>query len=577
MTKSEEKARYLLPVGVSDYRILVTHRNSNNIGYLFVDKSLLIKGIDDDGATVILVTRPRRFGKTLALSMLRYFFAKEIAGELTAGLFDGTEIAKDKNVMQHQGQYPVIFISFKGIKASNYASAKSHIKEELRILYEEFRYLVDAENFLSKDEKNIYASILAKKVEDIDLEKAIYHLTLYLNRYHKVKPFLLIDEYDTPIQSAYMKDYYGEMVELMRGMFEAALKDNENITKAVLTGITRVAKESLFSGVNNFEIYTLLSNKYKECFGFTEAEVNALFGKSQIPLNEQEIKDWYNGYKCNDLLIYNPWSIIKCLNNAGEIDSYWVNTSSNELAVDLLIGGDLEVHEKLEDLLQGKAVMEDLDVNIVYNNIKDNKAAIWTLLFMTGYLKVTSYTKNLSSGLNRCELALPNKEVRYFYRNFIQVWLSSKKGGAWYQNFIYDLLEARVDRFEEKLQSILLNTFSFQDVNKKNQETFYHGFMLGLIAVLQDTHIVKSNRESGEGRYDVSIIPHDKNEYGIVLEFKAATEGSNIDFEAKQALQQIKEAQYNADLQQLGFKKILNLGIAFSHKNVRIIAEKAVE
>jgi hypothetical protein len=294
----------------------------------------------------------------------------------------------------------------------------------------------------------------------------------------------------------------------------------------------------------------------------------------QLDSSLTEIKAWYNGYLCRDITLYNPWSVMYCLKNNGEISSYWINTSSNDLVTNLMIKGGVEIYEKLEILLQGQTVLENLDDHVVYQNIYENRAAIWTLLVMTGYLKVVSYP--IAEGSNKYELALPNKEVRYFYQNAIQIWLSDRNGAMWYQNFLEDLLVGKLLNFEKKLLQIVQATFSVRDIEENEPEKFYHAFMLGLLATLQQTHIIESNRESGLGYYDFLIIPKDITKNGVILEFKAPKSSSkaNLVKEAKLALQQIKQLKYAMRLEHLGVKKIISIGIAFAKKDVQICFEK---
>ncbi len=562
---NERITEYLMPVGISDFRMLQT-TSPKGKRYLSIDKSEFISEIMEDGSQVILITRPRRFGKTLALSMLRYFLAEKVGGKETAELFTNLAIAKDTKVMAHQGKYPVIFISFKEIKDNNFKAAKTRIADDIRLLYEEFSYLAPS---LSKSEAKIYQSILDRESNDEDLQRSLANLSMYLTRFHGVEPYLLIDEYDTPIQTAYKNDYYQDMTSFVLAMFGSCLKDNISITKAILTGITRVAKESLFSGVNNFELYTLFDDKYRQYFGFIEDEVNDLFARSGIKLKSEEIKDWYNGYQCGGLLIYNPWSIIKCLNKKGAIASYWVNSSDNKLATDLILREGYEIKEKFQLLLEQGEITEIIDDNLVYGSLKENRASVWSLLLMSGYLKATKIVTD-SFGSKICTLSLPNKEVLYFYCQAIQEWLSNDKGISWYRNCLQDLLDAKLESFEENLQTILLETFAFADVNRKNQENFYHGFVLGLIVSLRETHEIKSNRESGLGFYDVLIIPKNKLQRAIILEFKAVENKKNLEKTAQKALEQIRNRKYHIELKQRDITNILSIGIAFSSKHLKM-------
>jgi hypothetical protein len=566
------ETQYVIPVGTDNFKELITDADPDGKKNLFVDKTYFIKEILRDRAKVLLITRPRRFGKTVNLSMLQHFLAAEVDGQPTKYLFNGLLISQDQASMAYQGKYPVIFISLKEIKADNFVEARARIAELMRQLYIQFAYL---KSKLDPSEEKIFQSILDKNAADVDLQNALLNLSKYLNQEHKTTTYLLIDEYDTPIQHAYAKKYYSEMVNFVRALLGASLKGNACIQQGILTGITRIAKESIFSGLNNLKTRSLLDNKYAAYFGFTEDEVNDLFARSGLDCNVVQLKNWYNGYKCGDTLLYNPWSIMNSLDEGGGLKQYWINTSSNDLAIDLIIKGGVEIYEKLEVLLQNKPILENLDEHIIYQNINENRAAIWTLLVMTGYLKIVS--SPTVEGSNKYELALPNKEVRYFYQNAIQIWLSDRNGAMWYQNFLEDLLVGKLLNFEKKLLKIVQATFSVKDLGKNEPEKFYHAFMLGLLATLQNSHDITSNREAGLGYNDFLIIPKDLSKNGVILEFKAPkdTTEANLVKEAAVALQQIKQKKYAMELEIKGVKNIISIGIAFAKKDVRICFEKS--
>jgi hypothetical protein len=565
--------QYVIPVGFDNFRKLITVKSKSGYKSLFVDKTIFISEILDDASEVILITRPRRFGKTLNMSMLQHFLAAEVGGLSTKDLFNDLLISQDHASMAYQGKFPVIFITFKDAKGSSYAAIEAAIRKQIKLVYKEFRYLLDKQ-LISKEDQLIYQQMLDKTSSLSDLINSIVDLSEYIYAESGVTPYLLIDEYDTPIHSAYSKDYYADVLALIKAMLCTALKGNANIKQGILSGITRIAKESIFSELNNITIYTLQNKGYADCFGFTETEVMELCKKMQLDSSLTEIKAWYNGYLCRDITLYNPWSVMHCLKNNGEISSYWINTSSNDLVTNLILKGGTKVHEQLAILLQGKTIIEGLDNHIVYNNIEQNRAAIWTLLVMTGYLKIIA-SHNVMDNVEY-ELALPNKEVKYFYKNMIQVWLSGDGSAQWYSNFLKDLLAGDLQLFEQQLTHIIQATFSVRDIEKNEPEKFYHAFMLGLLATLQQTHIIESNRESGFGYYDFLIVPKDTTKNGIILEFKAPKSGSkaNLVKEAKMALQQIKQLNYAMRLEHMGIKKIISIGIAFAKKDVQICFEK---
>jgi hypothetical protein len=407
--KKEWSGLIRLPGGVSDFSTLIKGR------YQFVDKTPLIKEIMEDGFEVLLITRPRRFGKTLNLSMLHHFLQKNDPQD--ENLFKNLEISKDSAFcQQHQNQYPVIFISFKGVKQSSYDEAYADVVVLIKQLYEKHSYLLD-DNLLLKSEKDTFNLLLNKNADAADIRQAVKQLSLYMERKFKKAPIILIDEYDTPIQEAYLNDYYKEMSDLMRGILGETLKDNTSLTKAVLTGITRVSQESLFSGLNNISVYSLLREKYGQYFGFTESEVIKLISDTQQTVPLASIKEWYNGYQVGKYVLYNPWSIINCLSNQGELRPYWVNTSSNELIGKLLSKAEPVVKQSLEALLQGKTVEQPLSENLVFPDIERSDEALWSLLLYAGYLNVLS--SELRGRRLMATMAIPNKEVGFVYEKWV--------------------------------------------------------------------------------------------------------------------------------------------------------------
>jgi len=559
-----------LPIGVSDFsKLITTKSSSSNEGYLYVDKSLFIKEIIDDLTEVIVITRPRRFGKTLNLSMLQHFYAAEVNGQPTAHLFDGLEISKYPECMRLQGKHPVIFLELKDTKADTYDSAINKIYKQIRQLYGKHRYVLDG-NYLAADEKEDFLNILNKKATIDDLTFALQDLTGYIHKVLGQKVYFLIDEYDTPIQASYTNGYYEQCISFMRGLLGSALKGNSNIHQAILTGILRVSKESLFSDVNNVEIYSVLNKKYASHFGFTEEEVNALLIKAKLPADLKQTKDWYNGYNFAGTTIYNPLSIIKFIKEDGQLMSYWVNTGGSDMIKNLIIKAEPYVKEKLQALISRETIEEDVDEHIVFGDLTKNSAALWSLLLMSGYLTAVS---NKPHGRRQlCKLKLPNNEITDLYDSIIEDWLSGNNKDL-YKVFLDDLVNGRVVEFEEKLQTLIEDTLSYHDVTSTSQESFYHGLMLGLVVGLKDTHEIKSNKESGKGRYDVLIIPKEPNKLGIVMEFKAIDDENQLENEANIALEQINRSNYIAELKQRGITKICKMGIAFSRKLVRITTE----
>ena len=559
-----------LPVGTSNFRKLIEYKDPDGKGYLFVDKSLLIKEIIYDLTEVIVLARPRRFGKTLNLSMLHHFFTAKVDGQLTGELFKDLQISKETICMQHQGQSPVIFINLKDAKYKNFDLCYEHIKDQIIDLYTEYNFLAESD-LLTDGEKDLFKKFLARKVESIYVDKSIKLLTTFIKKVTGKAVIILIDEYDTPIQEAYLNGYYDQLISFMRNLFGSSLKDNPSLKRAILTGILRISKESLFSGLNNVKVYSILNPKYSNYFGFTDSEVNELLIRSKLPANLEKTKEWYNGYNFGGTTVYNPLSIIEFINEQGRLKSYWVNTSANELVKNLIINSPVNIKKSIETLIAGSTIKQYVDEHIVFNDLNTSSSAIWCLLLMSGYLKYTSYQDEDRGCL--CELKLPNQEVENFYVSVVQEWITADRGFNWYIEFINDLAEGKVIEFEEKLQTLVEETLSFHDVTKKSQESFYHGLMLAFISGLKQTHMISSNKESGSGRYDVAIIPKDSNKLGIIMEFKAVSNDQKLIDAANAALLQIKQSKYSQELSLRGINKICAMGIGFSGKSIKIVTD----
>ena len=559
----------MLPIGVSDFRKLVEHRNTDGAGYLFVDKTLFIKEILLDGTEAIVLPRPRRFGKTLNMSMLEHFFAPTVNGKSTKGLFDNLKIAEYAGGMEKQGKHPVISISFKEIKHINIEQLKAGMREIISNLYLRYDYLANSDK-LAKSEKVKFNLLLNGESSDAQLGQSLYYLSQYIFKDTGVKPYLLIDEYDIPIQEAYLNNYYEDAVRFIRSLLSAALKDNSNLAKGVLTGIVRVSKEDLFSGLNNVKVHSILSDKYSSYFGFLESEVDYLLGESNIATGKEKIKDWYNGYKFGEDTIYNPWSLINCLDEKGKLQPYWVNTSSNKLIKKQIEKSSARMREQLTTLMQGENITEEISDQFVYGDLEHGEFATWSLMVLSGYLKVNSL-ENCDYGY-KCNLTSPNKEVMMFYNTTVKRWLESTFGVDSFKELLLNLVHGEVERFEQQLNEFILESSSFYDFSKDKSERFMHGLMLGLTAGLKDNYIIKSNREGGHGRYDLALIPHDKNNLGIIMEFKPHKENnSKLEDVAECALKQARQNVYATELTQQGIPNILVMGIGFSRKKVKIV------
>lgn len=566
-----------LPLGYDNFKELIDNQLD------FVDKSLFIQEILEDKATkAAVITRPRRFGKTLNLSMLHHFLAAEVNGQSTKGLFDGLKIASlGDEYLRHQGRYPVIFMTFKGVKDGGFEHALQKIAMLMAEVYREHRYLLSSSQ-LSEEDKKFCKAILGQTANQSMLETAIKNLTFYLYQHYGVKPWLLIDEYDTPIQSAYLNNYFKPMIECMRALLGETLKTNPYLERAVITGILRISKENLFSGLNNLEVYSVVQSEYGQYFGFTEEEVLDLLHQSGLTAHAEEIRNWYNGYQIGKWTVYNPWSIVKCIRRQGELAHYWINTSDNELIKDLLTHSDESFRTQFEDLLRGETVEKVIDERVVFADLKKNETAAWTLLLMAGYLKVMSSRREEEELW--CTLDIPNREVRSAYRQIIRQWLSNGHGVEWFNQFLNHLLTGNLTAFEADFRHLVEETFSVHDTSK-DPEAFYHGFMVGATASLyhNKNYEIKSNRESGYGRYDYLIFSHDDSKPTILFEIKRVKMTEKISADdldkiltqaAQQALAQIQQQNYLSEARQRGRTNILKIGLAFCGKRFKVEFEQ---
>ena len=569
-----------LQIGSDDFGKVRTNKLN------FVDKTLFIKEIlDNKNIEVSVITRPRRFGKTFNLSTLHHFLASEVNQLETEGLFDGLRIATvdDGSYMQYQGKYPVIFVSFKDAKDNTFQEVLENIRVIIQELYGAYRYLLNSEK-LAQDEKDFFKKLLLGETDKSKLEGSIKKLCEFLYKHTGKKVYLLIDEYDTPIQAGYSKGYYEEIITFMRGMFGAALKSNPYLDRAVITGILRIAKESLFSGLNNVKVFSLLQTQYSQHFGFTEEEVSNLLEQSELSERKEEVRKWFNGYVFGETVVYNPWSIANYTNDK-ILKAYWINTSDNHLIKTILIKSSTEFKEQFKSLLQKKTIEKSIDEHVVFGDLTKNPHAAWSLLLMSGYLKAVKTT--IIEGITKCELAIPNYEVKILYRLIIESWLGNGHGADWYQDFLLYLLEGNIEKFTENFGQVLEQTISMYDL-VHNPEAFYQGFMLGLAAGIdQNQYELKSNRESGGGRYDIAIIPKDTTKLAIILEIKSITPPELpkqrteefmkmiLNKGAQKALEQINNKNYISELKQRGIteKNIVKIGLAFSGKKFRIVSE----
>ncbi|MCF7800062.1 ATP-binding protein [Candidatus Babeliales bacterium] len=550
-----------LPVGISDFKELI----ENN--YYFVDKSSFIKEIINADAKIILLPRPRRFGKTINISMLKYFFEKDLHNIDNKHLFKDLEIENCQECMSYQEQYPVIFLTFKDIKEKNWENTFEKIRDLIAIEFSRHDYLLNSD-FLKNLEKEYCKRIINNTGTQVDYENSLKKLTGYLAKFHNKKPILLIDEYDSPITSGFINNYYKDIISFMRGLLCGGLKDNVNLEKGVITGVLRVAKESIFSGVNNLAVYSTLKQNFSEFFGFLQKEVEKLLKYYNLENKIEDVKKWYDGYSFGNHKIYNPWSILNFISNKADFSVYWVNTSDNQLIRDLISRGDDELKSWLEDILTGTDKEYNIDENIVFSDIYSINSAVLSLLLFSGYLAATRVKKEYA---NPVKLSIPNWEIRTLYEDIINYWFEKSINFSRYKFMLENLLSGNIEEFTKYFTSFVTSSFSSFDLPENESEKIYHAFVLGMLVSLSKDYIVKSNRESGDGRYDVMLMPKDKNKLGIVIEFKKADDGETIDHAIKAAIKQIQDKNYAQELKDFGIKNIFSLGIAFKGKQVKIL------
>lgn len=558
MRASEKK---MLPIGISDY----VRAQSE---YYYVDKTLMIKEFLDKKPLVSLFTRPRRFGKTLNMDMLRVFF--EISNEDTSKYFKDKAIWNCGELYRsHQGKYPVIFLSFKDVKFDSWELTLAKISE---LLQEEFGRHIELQksNKIKRYELVYFNKILDGCANEVELASSLQKLSKMLAEHYGKPPIILIDEYDTPIQEGYSKKFYDEIVGFMRNFFSGAFKDNKNLSYGFLTGILRIAQESIFSGLNNLMVNSILDDEYDGFFGFTPLEVHEMLEYYSVPEKEMEMKSWYNGYFFGSKEIYNPWSVINYISKGCIPQAYWVNTGKNEIFEDVLKVATDDITESLYKLLQGKCVVARIDQNVVYRSVLEEPSNIYSLLLVAGYLKVSG-KKLQGDGSYLCEVSIPNREISIVYKNEVLSHLLHI--GVITRTTANKIAESLYENDFEKLQKSIAEyidkSISFYDAGS---ESFYHGLVLGLIALMDVQYKIMSNRESGDGRYDISMLPKDKKYPGIIMELKWKNGLSEHELESlsDKALIQIEAKRYDFEMNEQGVEKIIKLGIAFSGKKVCI-------
>ena len=557
-TVTEDKIKLPLPVGVSDYRLASTE-------YYYVDKTMMIKDFIDERPMVSLFMRPRRFGKTLNMDMLRTFFEK--TNEDTSVYF------KDKKIWQcgekyraYQGKYPVIFVTFKDIKFNTWKETFDAIRQVFSLEAQSHSELQTSDKCDEYDKK-IFEKLLTGEVNEVELSGALLNLSRMLHKHYGIAPIIIVDEYDIPIQQGYMKGYYEEVILFMRNLFSGGFKDNKHLSYGFLTGILRVSKESIFSGLNNLAINSVLDNKYSSYFGFTTEEIHDMTKYYGVEDKYEEICQWYDGYRFGKTEIFNPWSVINYFNNECEPRAFWLSTGSNDIIGEIISEADSEIYDKLVSLVNGETFTTYIDTSVIYPQIKNNPSSIYSFLLVAGYLKVLKCTTAFN-GDYMCEVGLPNKEISLVYHKEILQQLDNiipQNTAISIQEAIFSGDNVRLKKLIEKL---LLESVSSFDTAGEN---FYHGFMLGLCALLGE-YFVSSNKESGNGRYDIQLKPTRNGLPGILIELKAEKKCSDDQLRklSESALQQIIDKNYDTELKVAGIDNIYKYGVAFSGKKVEI-------
>ena len=555
-----------VPIGISDFKMLVEEK------YSYVDKTLLIEEIWESAA-VVLITRPRRFGKTLNMSMMQYFFEKTEPSH--SHLFEELAIQQHPELMSEQGQWPVIFLSFRKIKKDSWEGSYEEIKNLIKDEFLRHDFLLKSTKI--KDLKKAeFERLMSGKGSDTELGNSLQLLTELLHQHFGKTAIVLIDEYDAPLNTAYTKGYYDKMIEFMKHLLHGALKDNSSLKMGVLTGVMRIAKESIFSDLNNLIVQSMAYDDLNDKFGFTQPEVDSLLENFELSEKKSDVGKWYNGYKIgksNPVNIYNPWSIINLLKRNGEIEPYWVNVGSNELIKLLIAKSNREIKGKFDELFNGKEIIEMIDEGIIFKGMEQSAIATWSVLFFGGY--VTPNRISGPPGNKKFHLKIPNMEIEILLEKMVKDIFSRSFSSQHLDAFFNALKFGDEVETTRLLQEFVLSCISMYDFNADDPENSYHLFVLGLLVIKRDEYEIKSNRESGYGKYDISLAPHDTTQTGIIIEFKKVNStNKNIEHAADIALEQIQKREYAQEMRARGIKEIYAYGMAFEKKNVCVKGEK---
>ena len=546
-------------IGTSDFKKLRIKQD------YYIDKSMYIKDIIDNRSEVVLVTRPRRFGKTLNMSMLKYFFDCDVKD--AKELFKGLKIMeKRKKYTSKLGAYPCIYLTMKDLNVRTYEYMIMQLRTAMMEIYFEKKYLLEKE--MSDGEKETYNRMLGAKANEMEILNSVKLLSKLLCNYYNKPVMLFIDEYDVPIQTAYVENYYEQAIKFLKAFYGNTFKDNPYIEKTILTGVSRVAKESIFSGANNFDVYTVLNDEFADDFGITSEEIDKVLKDFNVEEEKNEIQRWYDGYRIGNVEgIYNPWSLLNYLAKK-ELKPYWVNTSSNDL-IKMTIKNSVTAKEKMERLLKDEEVEVPINLETVIDGIEENEDNIWGLMLGTGYLKVVEVV-DLAEGIYKVKL--PNYEIKLLFQDIVRNWFKDKVQGNDLRSILKDLVELNLEEFEMKFTVLVREMFSYMDVGENTAENFYHAFVLGMLVGLKDTYYVNSNRESGFGRYDIMLEPHDKSKNSFIMEFKAVNglRENTIEEAIENAKKQIEEKGYESNLQERGYTNITKMVFAFKGKECKM-------
>lgn len=566
--RQEKKAGKPFPIGISDYKLAVSQ-------YYYIDKTMLIKDIIDYAPLVCLFIRPRRFGKTLNMDMLRVFFEK--SEDNNAAYFENTKIwGCGEKYREEQGRYPAIYFSFKDIKYDTWEETRDNLQDIICLEFQRHESILADERLTNMDAQ-YFKQVLDKELPGSLWAGTLKRLSHILYNYYKTAPVILIDEYDTPIQQGHIKGYYEKIIGFMRNFLSGGLKDNPYVSRAFMTGILRVAKESIFSGLNNLSVNSVLDKRYSQYFGFTGEEVKQLLRDCGKSRKLKEVKEWYNGYLFGGTEIYNPWSVLNYADNEFFPQTYWQSTGSNEILGEITEGASMEMLEEMRMLLAGQSVSAYIDTSVVYPDVKRNPASVYSFLLMAGYLTVKN-GQTLHDGNSLCDIVIPNREISIVYEKEILSKMDDIVPMASSTAVLRALLLGEDEKVQEELQNFLQTTISCHDAAA---EGFYHGLLLGMSAMLNQHYMVTSNREAGNGRYDIQLRPKNKKRYAYLIEVKAYSQrgkgnAETIDRElaslAKAALEQIDAKGYAAELEQNGCRMIRKLGIAFWKKECRVVS-----